>query len=208
MVRFSRTLATVMSFTLCAVGTARAAYAPVDQPGPPLSVPTAQLAQALHCSTDLSAANRPPVLFIPGTALAPENYSWNWLRALDSMGWPYCSLALPDRGMNDIQVAGEYVEKIPETTTDYFSSLVATGEFPHVEKLFGRADARRMLEFFASVFFEEGRFRRGLDQLLDGVEANLSRRSGSRPRARSPAAGRGRSQRQGNGRRVGRSRRD
>jgi pimeloyl-ACP methyl ester carboxylesterase len=64
---------------------------------------------ALHCPTDLARADRTPVLFVPGTTLAPENYSWNWLRALDAAHWPYCSIALPDRGMSDVQTAGEYL---------------------------------------------------------------------------------------------------
>ncbi len=66
-------------------------------------------ADALSCSTDLSRAQTTPVLFVPGTTLAPENYSWNWLRALAAERRPYCTLALPNRGMSDVQTAGEYV---------------------------------------------------------------------------------------------------
>src|SRR5205814_2178538 len=67
------------------------------------------LGDAVHCSGELARANRNVVLVIPGTTLAPENYAWNWVRALAAMHWPYCTVALPDRGMNDVQVAAEYV---------------------------------------------------------------------------------------------------
>ena len=86
--RFSRTLAIAMSPALCAAGVARADHAPVDQPGPPLSVPASDLAAALQCSTNLTQVERTPVLLVPGTTLAPENYSWNWVRALAAMRWP------------------------------------------------------------------------------------------------------------------------
>jgi pimeloyl-ACP methyl ester carboxylesterase len=72
-------------------------------------VARADPADALRCSTDLSGARTTPVLFVPGTTLAPENYSWNWLRALSAEHRPYCTIALPDRGMADVQTAGEYV---------------------------------------------------------------------------------------------------
>ena len=90
--RFSLTLAIVTSLVLCPAGVARA-----------------DPASALDCPTDLSRADRTPVLFVPGTTLAPENYSWNWLRALADAHWPYCTVELPNRGMSDVQVAGEYV---------------------------------------------------------------------------------------------------
>ena len=47
---------------------ARAQYAPVNQPGPPLAVPAAALAASLSCSGRVDHATRAPVLLIPGTA--------------------------------------------------------------------------------------------------------------------------------------------
>src|SRR5918996_317302 len=83
---------------------------PVDRPGPPLTVPQQKLAGALECSSGLAGAQRNPVLLVPGTTLNPRvQFSWNWERALARLGWPRCSLTLPDDGMADIQVAGEYV---------------------------------------------------------------------------------------------------
>jgi hypothetical protein len=88
---------------------AGAAFAPPDTPGPPLSVPRAKLAAALQC-TGHTGSDRAPVLLVPGTTLNPEvEYSWNWEPALARLGRPFCTIALPDDAMGDIQVAGEYV---------------------------------------------------------------------------------------------------
>jgi hypothetical protein len=87
-------------------------YAPVDQPGPPLSVSRADLDASLDCSSQASVqgAGVAPVLLVHGTGSNPEhNFSWNWEPALDQLGIPWCAVALPANGLDDIQVAGEYV---------------------------------------------------------------------------------------------------
>lgn len=93
-------------------GIARAeTFAPVDQPGPALSVPAAELADALVCTPSVSTqATRPAVLMVPGTTLDPQtNFAWNYLRAFDRLGIPYCMLRSPNDAMTDIQVNGEHV---------------------------------------------------------------------------------------------------
>src|SRR3954454_8261536 len=85
-------------------------YAPLHAPGPALSVPPANLGAALHCTSGVDHAARNPVLLIPGTNLDPgPNFSWNYERALAAMGWPYCTVTLPDHTLDDSQVAGEFV---------------------------------------------------------------------------------------------------
>lgn len=85
-------------------------YAPVDRPGPPLSVPAALLDQSLACSPNLESAGRKPVLFLPSTWIGPViNFSWNYQRAFEADHRPYCLLTLPDRGTSDMQVSSEYV---------------------------------------------------------------------------------------------------
>ena len=99
-----------LATALTAPAAAHASFAPPDTPGPPLSVPKAKLAAALDCTGGIGSASRTPVLLVPGTTLNPEiEFSWNWKRALSALGWPYCTVALPADGMNDVQVAGEYV---------------------------------------------------------------------------------------------------
>ena len=85
-------------------------YAPLDRPGPALSVPAATLAASLHCSTSLTGISREPILLVPGTNLDPQpNFGWNYERAFDALHWPYCTVTLPNHTMGDVQVAGEYV---------------------------------------------------------------------------------------------------
>jgi len=84
-------------------------YAPLDRPGPALSVPADELAASLHCSATFPSARRTPVLLVPGTTLDPEpNYDWNYERAFDAQRRPWCAVRLPEHATGDIQIAGEY----------------------------------------------------------------------------------------------------
>jgi pimeloyl-ACP methyl ester carboxylesterase len=84
-------------------------YAPVNQPGPALSVPQAALDASLQCSGSLAGATRTPVLLVPGTGSDPEEFAWNWEPRLSELGIPWCAVTLPKHGLSDIQDAGEYV---------------------------------------------------------------------------------------------------
>jgi pimeloyl-ACP methyl ester carboxylesterase len=87
-------------------------YAPVDQAGPVLSASPAQLAASLECGTKtpLAGATVTPILLVHGTGSDPENnFSWNYEPALDALNIPWCTVALPEHGLGDIQDAGEYV---------------------------------------------------------------------------------------------------
>jgi triacylglycerol esterase/lipase EstA (alpha/beta hydrolase family) len=85
-------------------------YAPLDRPGPPLTVPTSKLQSSLNCTAGVAGDSRDPILLVPGTDLDPgPNYSWNYERALAALRWPYCTVTLPYQTTGDIQVAGEYV---------------------------------------------------------------------------------------------------
>lgn len=85
-------------------------YAPVNRPGPQLSVPLPQLQAAVECTPSAYGSRREVALFVPGTGVEPdEAFSWNWFRALDAIGHPYCSVALPASSVGDVQVSAEYV---------------------------------------------------------------------------------------------------
>jgi hypothetical protein len=85
-------------------------FAPVDQPGPKLSVSEDKLADSLRCGGPLEGSMSEPVLLVPGTTVTPEkNFSWNWIPAFNASGRPWCTVELPGSSMEDIQVAGEYV---------------------------------------------------------------------------------------------------
>jgi triacylglycerol esterase/lipase EstA (alpha/beta hydrolase family) len=85
-------------------------FAPVDTPGPVLSVPADKLAAALQCSPGLDGATRAPVLLVQGTgATAKDNWSWTYEPALDKLGIAWCAVDLPEHATADVQLAGEYV---------------------------------------------------------------------------------------------------
>jgi hypothetical protein len=86
------------------------AYAPLDQPGPALTVPLAQLKSSLYCEPSVRDASKEPVLLNPATGVTPdENYSWNWEPALDKLGIPWCAYTAPFHTLGDIQTSGEYL---------------------------------------------------------------------------------------------------
>lgn len=108
-----RGIAVLAATAACAIGAAPAGaieYAPLNTPGPKLSVPKGKLRSALSCTGNLRKGGQAPVLLVPGTTVTPrENFSWNWVRDLDTRGVPHCEIELPARSMGDVQVAGEYV---------------------------------------------------------------------------------------------------
>jgi len=55
---------------------------------------------------------------------------------------------------------------------EFFQRELGSGEFPRLRELLGD-DADAAVERVAEVFFEAGRFERGLERLLDGIEAGL-----------------------------------
>jgi pimeloyl-ACP methyl ester carboxylesterase len=85
-------------------------YAPLDRPGPQLTVATATLAAALHCTGDVAAGALEPVLLNPATGVTPDqNFSWNYERAFNAQGRPWCAISMPYDTEGDIQIAGEYL---------------------------------------------------------------------------------------------------
>ncbi|NYI43200.1 pimeloyl-ACP methyl ester carboxylesterase [Nocardioides aromaticivorans] len=84
-------------------------YAPLDRPGPRLTVPAATLDAALQCHGDPKAGPR-PVLLNPATSVTPEeNYSWNWAKVFTKQRRYHCTVTMPYHTFGDIQVAGEYL---------------------------------------------------------------------------------------------------
>jgi hypothetical protein len=114
-----RTTATILlTLTACVVAavlgatpaTAASPYAPVDRPGPKLSVSTATLKAALQCSGDFAHSTLQPILLNPATGVTvDENYSWNYERAFTAQKRPWCAIHMPKHTLGDIQVSGEYL---------------------------------------------------------------------------------------------------
>lgn len=84
-------------------------YAPLDQPGPALSVPVPALRSALACHGDPHSGGE-PVLLNPATAVTPDqDYSWTYEKAFTAQGRYWCAVTMPQHTFEDIQVSGEYL---------------------------------------------------------------------------------------------------
>lgn len=69
------------------------------------------LRAGFQCNMDLRQAQRAPVLLVPGTTLLPdENFAWNYVPALDALGFPVCTVELPEHALANIQLSAEHVE--------------------------------------------------------------------------------------------------
>lgn len=80
-----------------------------EDSGPALSVDPEALASALVCPQDLAGSGE-PVLLVHGTGTnARENFSWNLAATLPAVGIDVCTVDLPDRSLDDIQLSSEYV---------------------------------------------------------------------------------------------------
>src|SRR5438270_1450620 len=107
-------IACCLAFALIELGPASAAP-PVPSPfpapaGPALQVPAGTLAESLSCPGGLAHPQHEPVLLVHGTGATPEeNWSWNYAKVLPTMGYDVCTVRLPNRALDDIQVSSEYV---------------------------------------------------------------------------------------------------
>ena len=84
-------------------------YAPIDRPGPAVTVSEAAVERNLFCWHPPAPRGR-PVLLVPGTGTIPSvDYAWNYERAFRKTGVAWCALTLPASANGDIQTAGEYI---------------------------------------------------------------------------------------------------
>ncbi|MFE3188463.1 esterase/lipase family protein [Nocardia sp. NPDC059240] len=89
---------------------ATSGFGPLDRPGPALSVPDDQLDASISCTANARDSERNVVLFVPGTGFTPqEDYGLSWFRAMDRLGWAYCSVTEPDHALGDAQISAQYV---------------------------------------------------------------------------------------------------
>jgi AcrR family transcriptional regulator len=57
---------------------------------------------------------------------------------------------------------------------DYLGSLLATGEYPHIEQAFAGLDVLQGVAMMEAAYKDPSRFERGLERLLDGIDARLT----------------------------------
>jgi len=74
--------------------------------------------------------------------------------------------------IREAQESAEHERGWAPGVREFFQRELDSGEFPRVRDLLGD-DADSATERVAEVFFAAGRFERGLERLLDGIEAGL-----------------------------------
>ncbi|GAB4006454.1 esterase/lipase family protein [Nocardioides ultimimeridianus] len=85
------------------------AYAPLDRPGPKLSVDPAKLKASLACHGDPSTGGE-PVLLNPATSVTPDqDYAWTYEKAFTAQKRYWCAVTMPFHTFGDIQTAGQYL---------------------------------------------------------------------------------------------------
>jgi hypothetical protein len=71
-------------------------------------------------------------------------------------------------------------DDFPDAVFDYMQRLLDTGEYPHVAELAAGGEPREVFSRMMATIFDEQRFERGLQRLLDGIALDVERRLASR----------------------------
>jgi hypothetical protein len=66
---------------------------------------------------------------------------------------------------------------VSDALLDYYQRQLDSGEYPHIEELARGSEPREVFARIMAVMFDEPRFDRGLDRLLDGVARDIERRA-------------------------------
>ena len=66
-------------------------------------------------------------------------------------------------------------EEAIEELLPHFRAQIRSGEYPHIEALFGDGDVREAWQLIVDTMMSESRFELGLERLLDGIAAGLER---------------------------------
>jgi hypothetical protein len=88
---------------------ALAGAAPAAAADPPLTVPKAKLAAALHCHGKLHEAKRQPIMLVTGTGATGEEAYAIGKGAFDAYRHPVCTVDYPAFTTADIQVSVQYL---------------------------------------------------------------------------------------------------
>lgn len=78
--------------------------------------------------------------------------------------------------LREVQELEEHERGWPPEVVDFLQREIDTGNYPLIGEIFGD-DANAGVEEVIELITKEGRFERGLNRLLDGIEANLPPRT-------------------------------
>ncbi|MFL5816677.1 MAG: TetR/AcrR family transcriptional regulator [Conexibacter sp.] len=71
---------------------------------------------------------------------------------------------------------------MPPAIAQFFADLLASGDYPHIQRFIGDEEAVTGFMRFVEVAADPGRFERGLQRLLDGVELQLTQNAAAQSR--------------------------
>jgi hypothetical protein len=74
--------------------------------------------------------------------------------------------------LREVQELEEHERGWPAEMVEFLQREIDTGNYPKISGFFG-SDASAGVEEVIELVTSEGRFERGLNRLLDGIEANL-----------------------------------
>lgn len=78
--------------------------------------------------------------------------------------------------MRELQIpADPNLKEMPPAIAQFFADLLASGDYPHIERFVGDEEAVTGFMRFVEVAIDPARFGRGLQRLLDGVALELTR---------------------------------
>ncbi len=85
--------------------------------------------------------------------------------------------------MRELQIPADYdSQTMPPPIAQFFADLLASGDYPHIERFVGDEEAATGFMRFVEVAADPERFARGLERLLDGVELQLTRAAAAQSR--------------------------
>ena len=90
--------------------------------------------------------------------------------------------------LREAQEAEEHRRGFPADVLEFFQRELDSGDYPNIRDFLGE-DVEAGVDRIADLLFDEDRFERGLERLLDGIEAGLAagkKRRGPKRRSRGP----------------------
>jgi AcrR family transcriptional regulator len=69
------------------------------------------------------------------------------------------------------------LDDVPDALFEYLQRQLDTGEYPHIEELAAGGEPREVFGRIMAAMFDDQRFDRGLDRLLDGIALDIERRA-------------------------------
>jgi AcrR family transcriptional regulator len=99
----------------------------------------------------------------------PDGAKFELISFLDDYVYGFC--------LREAQEMEEHRRGFPPEVLDFFQREVDSGEYPNIREFLGD-EIEAGVERIAGLLFDEKRFERGVERLLDGIEASLPSRGG------------------------------